>query len=66
MPDKLIVTFQDRPRLDGFTIRIPAGTVIRSQAEAMDLLMFEYQWQCDEAPTVTLEFPLKKNSDPRA
>jgi hypothetical protein len=60
MSDKLTITYRATPNLNGFSITLPAGTVIKSREEAIDLLLFEYQWQCDEAPTKTVEIPIGK------
>ncbi|MBT1154357.1 hypothetical protein J1C56_02000 [Aminobacter anthyllidis] len=50
---EIIFTYKKLPKLDGFSIRIPVAGHYRPE-ELMDLLMFEYQWQCDEAPTETI------------
>lgn len=46
--DELVVVYKKRPALDGFKITVPPGDY--TGAELIDMLMFEYQWQCDEAP----------------
>lgn len=58
---KLVITYKDRPSLDGFSIKVPAGHYTRE--ELASLLMFEHQWQCDEAPTRTIEIQLRPRYD---
>lgn len=48
----IVITHKKRPKLEGFSIKVPAGRYTRE--DLIDLISFEYQWQCDEAAVATL------------
>jgi hypothetical protein len=48
----IAITYTERPPLEGFSIVVPPGHYTREHL--IDLMAFEYQWQCDEAKTTTV------------
>lgn len=53
MAKKIIIEYADTPPLSEFRITVPPGEY--TKAELLDIFLFEYWWQCAEAPRHKIE-----------